>query len=315
MERNTSSGLLPVVDGGSSTAGQSEEMDIDLEHLSGQDLLGLAHIAGQVGRPNDAVRYLYQAGETLYESAPDVEFQLADRELLTKSLRLVINPIRNAVRSLSEKAESGDGPPELEEYIQAKSAQLHDKCRQVIDVIAETFLPLASEAESRIFFNKVAGDQARYICELPLPSDPTPAQLAKREQALQEALSFYQTALEEAQSDLAPTDALRLGLILNYAIFCYEIKEDKQLATELASTAYEDAVVELESDPPLAASASSVHQQSEQQGDSADTPKMWNEEEGLSEEASSSGQKEPGAAETNRVLGIIKASLDRWNNA
>ena len=46
---------------------------------------------------------------------------------------------------------------------------------------------------------------------------------------------------------LQPTHPIRLGLALNFSVFYYEIKEEKQKACDLAKTAFDLAIAELDS--------------------------------------------------------------------
>merc|ERR1739847_163701 len=54
---------------------------------------------------------------------------------------------------------------------------------------------------------------------------------------------------DEAEKDdkgLPPTHPIRLGLALNYSVFYYEILQDPEKACELAKTAFDDAIAELD---------------------------------------------------------------------
>ncbi len=49
-----------------------------------------------------------------------------------------------------------------------------------------------------------------------------------------------------AESQLQTTDPIRLGLALNFSVFYYEIKNDPKKACELAKTAFDDAIADIE---------------------------------------------------------------------
>jgi len=49
-----------------------------------------------------------------------------------------------------------------------------------------------------------------------------------------------------AQTDLAPTHPIRLGLALNYSVFYYEILNSPDQACHLAKQAFDDAIAELD---------------------------------------------------------------------
>jgi len=45
---------------------------------------------------------------------------------------------------------------------------------------------------------------------------------------------------------LETTDPIRLGLALNYSVFFYEIKNDGKKACDMAKTAFDEAIVDIE---------------------------------------------------------------------
>ncbi|KAJ2248794.1 14-3-3 protein 7, partial [Coemansia sp. RSA 455] len=50
-----------------------------------------------------------------------------------------------------------------------------------------------------------------------------------------------------ANSELAPTHPIRLGLALNFSVFYYEILNSPEKACHLAKQAFDDAIAELDS--------------------------------------------------------------------
>jgi len=59
-------------------------------------------------------------------------------------------------------------------------------------------------------------------------------------------LEAYKAATEVAQTDLAPTHPIRLGLALNFSVFYYEILNSPDQACHLAKQAFDDAIAELD---------------------------------------------------------------------
>jgi 14-3-3 protein epsilon len=55
-------------------------------------------------------------------------------------------------------------------------------------------------------------------------------------------LEAYKNATEVAQTDLAPTHPIRLGLALNFSVFYYEILNSPDQACHLAKQAFDDAI-------------------------------------------------------------------------
>lgn len=64
--------------------------------------------------------------------------------------------------------------------------------------------------------------------------------------ASEAAHESYKQATEIAQTDLAPTHPIRLGLALNFSVFYYEILNSPDRACHLAKQAFDDAIAELD---------------------------------------------------------------------
>jgi 14-3-3 protein epsilon len=78
------------------------------------------------------------------------------------------------------------------------------------------------------------GDYHRYLAEFALGE--------KRKQSADKSLDAYKNATEVAQTDLAPTHPIRLGLALNFSVFYYEILNSPDQACHLAKQAFDDAI-------------------------------------------------------------------------
>merc|ERR1712054_116313 len=81
-------------------------------------------------------------------------------------------------------------------------------------------------------------DYYRYIAEF------TTEEAKKK--ASESARQAYEAAKEVAEKDLAVTHPIRLGLILNYSVFQYEVLQNPEEACKMARTAFEDAIAELD---------------------------------------------------------------------
>lgn len=93
-----------------------------------------------------------------------------------------------------------------------------------------------SGANVSLFHRK--GDYHRYLAEF--------ASGDGRKSASEAAHESYKQATEIAQSDLAPTHPIRLGLALNFSVFYYEILNSPDRACHLAKQAFDDAIAELD---------------------------------------------------------------------
>ena len=93
-----------------------------------------------------------------------------------------------------------------------------------------------------IFFDSILvfrkGDYHRYLAEFAIGG--------KRQESADASLEAYKTATEVAQTSLAPTHPIRLGLALNFSVFYYEILNSPDQACHLAKQAFDDAIAELD---------------------------------------------------------------------
>ena len=88
------------------------------------------------------------------------------------------------------------------------------------------------------FFSNRKGDYYRYLAEIDKGEK-------SGESASDHALDAYKAAVEEAKL-LPPTSPIRLGLYLNYSVFFYELCNNPEKACELAKTAFDSAIAELD---------------------------------------------------------------------
>jgi len=89
-------------------------------------------------------------------------------------------------------------------------------------------MSLISRAKNR------KGDYHRYLAEFAVGE--------KRKTSADKSLEAYKAATEVAQTDLAPTHPIRLGLALNFSVFYYEILNSPDQACHLAKQAFDDAI-------------------------------------------------------------------------
>ncbi|KAL9980045.1 hypothetical protein ACROYT_G008584 [Oculina patagonica] len=86
---------------------------------------------------------------------------------------------------------------------------------------------------------KRKGDYFRYEAEFSKESD--------RKTAAEASLKAYKEASDLAGQELDPTNAIRLGLALNFSVFYYEILNSPERACRLAKSAFDDAITQIES--------------------------------------------------------------------
>ncbi len=94
-------------------------------------------------------------------------------------------------------------------------------------------------AEDVVFLYKMKGDTYRYLVE-------TASSVRPQRSAGDANLSFcnYLVATEVAKAHLGPRHPIRLGLALNFSVFCHQIMSAPGRACEVAKNAFDEAVLE-----------------------------------------------------------------------
>jgi hypothetical protein len=153
-------------------------------------------------------------------------------ESLRSSLRFLLQYEREAEPSLPELADA------LTRYRVLELRDLEDLCALLFSLIDDHLLPHAADSESRVFFWKLRGDFARYLCEF------TSEQAFEKARA--DAEKAYALALDLALENLRPAHPTRLGTVLNYAVFKCEHCHKYDEATEMLEGAIAHADDEIE---------------------------------------------------------------------
>ena len=124
---------------------------------------------------------------------------------------------------------------EYKEKVEVELRAICDELQTLIQTMVLDGEPLNSEA--KVFYYKMAADYFRYRAEF--------EKGAARDEAADSASTQYETANKFAQA-LVPTSPIRLGLALNYSVFYYEIMHKESEACNLAKTAFDCAIAELD---------------------------------------------------------------------
>eukprot|EP01114_Cavostelium_apophysatum_P006539 TRINITY_DN178_c0_g1_i1.p1 TRINITY_DN178_c0_g1~~TRINITY_DN178_c0_g1_i1.p1 ORF type:complete len:264 (-),score=87.56 TRINITY_DN178_c0_g1_i1:229-1020(-) len=174
----------------------------------------------------------------------NVELTVEERNLLSVAYKNVIGARRASWRIISsiEQKEENKGNEQhvsrIKEYRTKIEKELANICNDILSVLDEHLIPTATTGESRVFYYKMKGDYHRYLAEF--------ASGNTRKDAAEFSLIAYKSASDVAAAELAPTHPIRLGLALNFSVFYYEILNSPDRACQLAKTAFDDAIAELD---------------------------------------------------------------------
>lgn len=177
----------------------------------------------------------------------DTELSVEERNLLSVAYKNVIGARRASWRiisSIEQKEEgkngaSGNSVATIKDYRVKIEDELAKICEDILEVLDNFLIAKTGPGESKVFYYKMKGDYHRYLAEF--------ATGDKRKDAATAAHEAYKGATDVAQTDLAPTHPIRLGLALNFSVFYYEILNSPDRACHLAKQAFDDAIAELDS--------------------------------------------------------------------
>lgn len=203
-----------------------------------EDSVYLAKLAEQAERYEEMVENMKTVAST------DQELSVEERNLLSVAYKNVIGARRASwriVTSIEQKEDSKGNESQvnlIKEYRQKIEAELAKICEDILDVLDKHLIPSAQTGESKVFYHKMKGDYHRYLAEFALGD--------KRKDSADKSLEAYKAATDVAQTELAPTHPIRLGLALNFSVFYYEILNSPDQACHLAKQAFDDAIAELD---------------------------------------------------------------------
>jgi 14-3-3 protein epsilon len=201
------------------------------------DLIFMAKVSEQSERYEDMLETMKKA------VALSPELTVDERNLLSVAYKNSISGRRSAWRaleSLEKKEESKNNTQhvaQIREYKKKIQTELTSICNDLIDLLDKSLITAASKDDAKVFYYKMKGDYFRYISEVCKGDEYT--------KAGDNALAAYNLATTTAAS-LKTTHPIRLGLSLNFSVFYYEVKNNPAKACDIAKTAFDDAIAEID---------------------------------------------------------------------
>ena len=204
-----------------------------MAQLTREDRVYLAKLAEQADRFDDMRSEMKQVAQMPSKLTKE------ERNLLSVAYKNTIGTYRSSWRTvvaveqkmIAKNDEDSARKLELTKEFRGKvEDDLRKVCIEVQELLEKHVIPKTDEPEERIFFSKMMGDYFRYRAEF--------AESSERDEAADNSEKAYEEAMKVKGSKLA--DPTRLGLILNYSVFLYEIKNNTEKACELARTGYDE---------------------------------------------------------------------------
>merc|ERR1712012_1495119 len=209
---------------------------IDETMADKDELVQRAKLAEQAERYDDMAQSMKAVTET------GIELSNEERNLLSVAYKNVVGVRRSSWRvisSIEQKTEGSERKQQMaKEYREKVEKELREIRNDVLGLLDQFLIPKASNAESKVFYLKMKGDYFRYLAEVAIGDS--------RSEVVDDSQKAYQDAYDISKSKMQPTHPIRLGLALNFSVFYYEILNSPEKACQLAKTAFDDAIAELD---------------------------------------------------------------------
>ena len=161
-----------------------------------------------------------------------------ERVLLSVAYKQAVGERRQAWRVIchyeeKQKTRDASALPLIEEYKTVIKQELLALCDEIAHLVDNKLLSDDETDEIKVFYHKMKGDYYRYMSE------------TDDQSAVEASGKAYETASGLAAA-LPANNPVKIGLALNYSVFFYEVKKDKERACSLAKTTFDEALPTLE---------------------------------------------------------------------
>ena len=206
------------------------------------DKLYLARISYLSGLSEETLKYIEEV-----IILKDGNINEEEKNLLFNSLKKLINFRRESWRTINaleskEIKNNSSLLPRVKELKNNISEEIKTYVNKGLQLIDEKLLKEDSPEELKTMYFKIKGDYIRYLIEL------TPKDREEELNILKEkADEYYKNGLNISES-LSILNTTKVGLILNYTVFLYEIIKDYKNAYMIANNTYQSITKSLNDD-------------------------------------------------------------------
>lgn len=201
-----------------------------------EELLYLARIAEQGERYDEMIQFV----KDLIIGQTDMSSQ--ERNLLSVAFKNAVGKRRSSLRIIDnysirdEKKNIATKKIYLSKYRMQIDTELKFLCNDAIETI-NNLLETIEDVENRVFLFKMKADYYRYMCEYDRGEI--------KDNNCDKAQEYYEKATEISKQ-LSQVNPIRLGLMLNFSVFYYEVKDEKDTACDMARKAFDEGLTELD---------------------------------------------------------------------
>jgi 14-3-3 protein epsilon len=202
-----------------------------------EKLLYLARITEQSERHEETIKYM----EEIVKVKKD-DLNIEERNLLSAAYKNCVSSRRSAWRSIygieiKEKNNNSKYLGLVTELKELLEKELADLCDRMLKLIDNHLLKKTTSTESKVFYLKMKGDYFRYLAEFTAGDN--------HNKVANNSLGAYKEA-NDLGAELVCTNPIKLGLALNFSVFYYEVMNDPATACQIANSAFQEGIQQLE---------------------------------------------------------------------
>lgn len=199
-----------------------------------------AKLAQDAGRYEDMAGYMRLVVETGVPMTKDED------GLLAAAYKRVVDAKRTSRRVLDATERKTDLAPwqaaVARRYAARVDAELRVLCADVLSLVdgwLSSTRAAVSDPAAAVSYWKLRADYSRYAAEV--ADDPE-----RRAVAVADSRAAYERADDLGRRALLAFDPVRLGLMLNYSVFLYQVCQQRKQGHDVAKRAFDDAVNEID---------------------------------------------------------------------
>ena len=206
-----------------------------------ENLLFMAMVAEEAERYDDMIHYLKELAQL------NIELTVGEGNILTSGYKNAISKKRAAWKMLcyqqmkEEKSNNTTKVHTIVTYKKVIEPEIIKLSNDVSMLIDSFLLPSSAAEESKVYCYKLKGDFLRCVAEIQPYEERLKTGVV--------ALAAYSEAKRIADASMSATNLVKLGLIVNFSVFYFEITQQPEKALELAKKCYDDAIQGLDSMP------------------------------------------------------------------
>ena len=162
-----------------------------------------------------------------------------EKKFLCEAYKNIVSDKRNSLHILSnlsikEESKQTNKMQQISIIKEKIKSELKPILQENLTILDKYLIPNAQDSESKILYMKLKADYYRYHCEF--------AEGDEFEEESNNARKMYKEAFDFAENELPLYNEIRLGLILNYSVFEYDVMDNKKEAYEMALKTYNETM-------------------------------------------------------------------------